>query len=634
MASKVESYDIVGSYNNQRFTSIDAERSVNVFEYIDPKGKKDKTLIFTSGLQNTNIVFFSGVNAPQTGAFRASFQYGNFHYHVIGNGFYSVNTSGAASHLGTLVTADGYVGIDANQFQLLIVDGQKGYIYDTVAGIFVQISDPAFPTNPIDCCYLDGFFVVISGLTNNFQLSSFNQGLIWGPTSGTTLNNDTFTWAMGSADIVLTSGTDANFQLGTPVSFNTNGGTGTLPSNIVAGQIYFVVSLPGGNILRVGLTVTSPAIVANTASTGTPGITNSGQLQLGQVTSHPGTLVACRTLHRRIFFFSQNFTEVWENSGIGFNLPFRRNNSSLIEVGCVAIGSVITNFDKLFFLSGDRGGLGPVMEVIGTDAIPVSTRALDFQLSQYDQDINIGVSDARGILVKDNGLIFYRLNFTKANHTYVYNVTLSNPQNDEGKLWHEEETLLGNRHHGQTQVFFQGDNYYGDYLAPILYFVSPDFITNDGETIRRMRIGRTITAPTYQRIRIDRFHLDILQGLIQEQLDLPNVIFIITEQTPNFILAENGAFIITEGSNQNDSGITIPAPNPVTFLSYSKDGGRTYGTKLDGTMGKIGERTFRTVWRKLGTIPRGQGFTPKIEFFDQLPYVILGAAWYYEVMPE
>jgi hypothetical protein len=70
------------------------------------------------------------------------------------------------------------------------------------------------------------------------------------------------------------------------------------------------------------------------------------------------------------------------------------------------------------------------------------------------------------------------------------------------------------------------------------------------------------------------------------------------------------------------------------FLSISKDGGQTYGNKILAPMGKIGERSFRTVWRKLGTIPRGQAFVPKLEFYNQVPFVLMGGAWYSEVMPE
>ena len=73
---------------------------------------------------------------------------------------------------------------------------------------------------------------------------------------------------------------------------------------------------------------------------------------------------------------------------------------------------------------------------------------------------------------------------------------------------------------------------------------------------------------------------------------------------------------------------------PTVFLAISRDGGQTYGNYLHATMGKIGERTHRTVWRKLGTTPRGQGFVPKIEFFNTIPFVVLGAAWDFDVLPE
>ena len=224
----------------------------------------------------------------------------------------------------------------------------------------------------------------------------------------------------------------------------------------------FVAGVLDPTKIRVALTYTDAlagiAIVLTTNGAPPNTITNltsgvPGQLQLGTINSHPGNIVACRTLHRRLFLFSANFTEVWENSGIGSNLPFRRNNALLMEYGTPSRASVVTGFDKMMFLSQDRDGLGSVMEVIGTDSIPVSNRALDFQLAQYAGGQQITDNDPRGIFIKENGIIFYRLNFTLANHTFVYNVTLSNPTSEEGKLWHEEEVVLnGNRHPAQTHA--------------------------------------------------------------------------------------------------------------------------------------------------------------------------------------
>jgi hypothetical protein len=673
-------YDIVGSYNNQRYTPIDAERTINMFEYLDNRDKKPKTLIPTSGLINKNKAFFNSFTGlPQTGPFRAQFTFQDSMYCVIGTGVYKL--TGPTLTLSFLEdiggTGIGYVGIDANTYQVIFVDGTNGWIYDTLTGIFLKITDPSFPDRPVDVTYLDGFFVVANGLTNTFQLSEFNQGLVWGPDSVVV------TWNNGSP-ILIIAGVHTNFPIGTRVTFNT---PGAVPTPLVAGTTYFVVSsvIFGGNtLIQVSATSGGSAIIITQAGTGTTTMSNNGELQLGSMTSHPGTIVACRTLHRRLFLFSQNYTEVWENAGLGTTLPFRRNNSLLIEYGTPSVASIRVGLDMMFFLSQDKEGQGSVMMVIGAQAIPVSIRALDFELAQFAADD--AVSDSTGILIKENGLIFYKLNFTKAQRTFVYNVNMSNPENESERLWHEEQVLNGTRHLAQTHAYINGNNYYGDYLNPILYQVDATVTTNAGEAIPRIRIGKGVVPDGYNRLRIDRFQVDLLQGQalttsVVIPFDASNVnigfSYIEVPDTSEFVLgstaifstlntlpsplvagtvyyiiiisptkllfadtythAAEGVFIplTTTGTAPNSVNIVTPVPyNPTVFLSISKDGGQTYGNKLLAPMGKIGERSFRTVWRKLGTIPRGQAFVPKIEFYNQVPFVLMGGAWYSEVMPE
>jgi hypothetical protein len=618
--TKTTDYEIVGSYNNQRVTSIDAERSVNVFEYHDPLGKKPKSLIYTSGLSNTALNFQSAM-----GGFRAQYVFKGIEYCIIGSTFLSINSSGVVAILGTLINSfSGYVGIDANTFQLIFVDGHNGYIWDTISNTFTIITDPAFPALPLDVCYLDGFFIVVNGNTNTFQLDTFNQGLIWGPDNNG--SPTTFTMAGASSHLVLTysGGSIANYQVGTPIVFSGGG----LPAELVAGTTYYVQSIVNATTITVSATDGGSAITS--AAGGNGSFTNNGQLQLGSITTHPGTIVACRTLHRRLFLFSQNFTEVWENQGVGSNLPFRRNNSLLMEYGTPAIGSIATGFDTMFFLSQDRDGLGSVMEVRGTESIPASTRALDFEFAQYAA---LGqVADCRAFLIKENGLIFYRMNFTLANHTFIYNVTQSkpsfDPEQDAYKYWHEEEVLDGDRHPAQTHAYFNGINYVGDYANPILYAVSSDIFTNNGEVIRRMRITRAFVPPGYQRIRIDRLQIDVLQGNIAQIQGITQDIDLYTEN--NFTLeTESGQDIILE------EGLTLLNPQQLyIFMSLSKDGGQTYGYSVKAPMGNIGQRTFRTLWRKLGTTKRGQAFVAKFEFFGTVPFVVLGASWAVEVLPE
>jgi hypothetical protein len=604
MASDCKDYDFVGSYDNQRISTINAERSVNVFEYLDANGKRPKAMISTSGLVDSTLNF-----TPETGGSRATFVFNNAIYQVFGASVFLITgTVGSLTKtlLGTLVTAAGYVGIDANQYQVIFVDGVEGYIWDINATTFVQITDAGFPANPIDVTYLDGFFLVAAGGTNNFYISLINQGMVW---SGGTA---TFT-ADSTTDILTLSTSNANFQTGVPVTFTT---TGTLPAPLNTTTTYYVIMVgtPTTNPGTIKLATSYANAIAGTfidiTTNGAPTntITVSGQLQFGSITSHPGTIVACRTLHRRIFLFSQYYCEVWENAGLGTNLPFRRNNSLLMEVGTPAIGSVAVGFDRMFFLAQDRDGLAGVMEVKGTESLPVSNRALDYQLAQYAA--GPGVSDARGILIKENGLIFYRLNFTAANHTFVLNVSMST---SDSPKWHEEEVINGDRHPAQTHAYFAGVNFYGDYEKALFYIVSDQVTTNNGERIRRMRIGRQMSPEGYKRLRIDRWQLDLLQGALSTG---------VLGFTPDHGL---------------DNILTIPyAPNaqPTVYLSVSKDGGQSYGNNLHATMGKTGERTHRTVWRKIGTTPRGQGFVPRVEFFSEIPFIILGASWNFEILPE
>ena len=632
MATKATDYDLVGSYDNQRVSTISSERTVNMFEFIDPQGKRPKSLLSTAGLLDAELDF-----GLETNGARAAFVYGDSIYTVYGSSvFRTTGTTGLLSTtiIGRLLSTSGYVGVDANTYQIIFVDGsgsgREGYIYDTSPGYvgdrWQQITDTGFPSDPIDVCFLDGFFVVANGGTNTFQLSSINQGMVW--SGGTTsVPNGTFTTSTITSILTL-SVSNANFATGVPVTVSTTSAPPSAP--LAVGTTYYVI--------RVGTASTNPGTIRLATSyanaiagifipitvngLGTQSIAVSGQLQLGSITSHPGNIVACRTLHRRLFLFSQNYTEIWENAGVGSNLPFRRNNSLLMEVGTPAIGSVSVGFDRLFFLAQDKDGLAGVMGTSGTEATLLSNRALDFQLAQYAADPDTGVADARGILIKENGLIFYRLNFTLANHTYVLNVSMSS---QETPRWHEEEVLNGDRHPAQTHAYFDGVNYYGDYKRPLLYIVADGISQNNGEAIRRMRIGKQMTPDGYNRLRIDRFQVDLLQG----QLALDEFIDIdLLTEGQDIILTESGENLISEHQ------IRIGGAQPVVYLSISKDGGQTYGFEQLANMGKIGERTYRTIWRKLGTTPRGQGFTPKIQFFSDIPFIILGAAWAFETLPE
>lgn len=475
-------FDIVGSFSKQPIKSFDSQRTVNLFEYTDTDGKRGKVLINTSGLIKV-LEIVAGIQG-----WRASFVFQGFVYFVVNSTVYRMNSNLVESVLGELTTSNGFIGIDANTHQVIIVDGVAGYIYDVTSGVFAQITSIGFPSLPIDVTFLDGFFAVPAGGTNTYTLSALNDGTTW----------------------------DA--------------------------------------------------------------------LDSAAINTHPGTITAIQTLHRKLFIFSQVFCEVWENAGLA-DFSFRRNNSLLMEYGTVAPASVATGFDRMFFLSQDTQGLGHIIMVSGTQAIPVSDSALDYELNSYST-----VADGSGFVYQDWGIIFYRLNFTVANKTWVFNVSQSTP---DDLRWHNEEMLDGSRHVAQTHFYLNETHYFGSYNSGKCYQISNTTYSNDGEAIKRERIPQILfDAKGNNRVRVDRLYIDYVQGTA--------------------------------------TSIGIDA-NPLVFLEISRDGGQTYGNTLTAPMGKIGQTTFRTIFRKLGA---AKSFTFRIRFYNQVKYIILGATIDYEVLPE
>jgi len=125
--TKAEDYQIVGSYNNQRVSEISAERTVNLFEYIDPEAKKPKVLLSTAGIVDVDLDF-----GTETGGSRNTFTFGDSIYQVFGTSVFRITgTTGflMTTKIGTInpgVGASSYVGIDANTFQVIFVDGTQG----------------------------------------------------------------------------------------------------------------------------------------------------------------------------------------------------------------------------------------------------------------------------------------------------------------------------------------------------------------------------------------------------------------------------------------------------------------------------------------------------------------------------
>lgn len=179
------SIPVVGGFNTDSSTSFDSQQSINWWPRFDTVNKKLR-MVPTGGTEIVDT--FEDVDLDGPG--RSSFTVGSLEYHVVKNKVYTRDMAGIINNIGTLTTSTGYVGITSNNLQVLFVDGALGWVYTIATDNFSQITSPGFPSNPIDCVFIKGFFFVIQGLTVQFFQSAPDDAFTWDASNFAAANSE------------------------------------------------------------------------------------------------------------------------------------------------------------------------------------------------------------------------------------------------------------------------------------------------------------------------------------------------------------------------------------------------------------------------------------------------------------
>lgn len=172
----------VGATYEMEATSFDHQRCVNLYPIASESGssKSVAALRGTSGLSEFCTIGGGAIRGGIESASRAFF--------VSGNGFYEVFADGTSTLHGTLNTATSRIDIEENPTQVMLIDGEYGYIFNKTTDTFSVISDANFPV-PSDLTFQDGYFIVTEAQTSKFWISSLNDGTTWGALDFTTVES-------------------------------------------------------------------------------------------------------------------------------------------------------------------------------------------------------------------------------------------------------------------------------------------------------------------------------------------------------------------------------------------------------------------------------------------------------------
>ena len=238
---------ILGAGIAGRSKAVSAQKRQNLF--LEVKPEKDKTNLAaypTPGL----TLFANAGNNPSRGLWWL--QSLNLLYSVNANKLLEIDKNGVVIERGTLSTAEGTVSISDNAQQIIIVDGENGYIYEPKT---LQLSY-TYPANSVSNVYSrTGLTITVTGFVN--------AGIAGDTASITTNGGDVL-----SGDYTIATATQGSWtfavvlpSLQTPI----------LATALVAGSKYVVLTLGTSDFTIAGAAanVLGAVFTATKAATGT-----------------------------------------------------------------------------------------------------------------------------------------------------------------------------------------------------------------------------------------------------------------------------------------------------------------------------------------------------------------------------
>lgn len=262
----------------------------------------------------------------------------------------------------------------------------------------------------------------------------------------------------------------------------------------------------------------------------------------------PDNLVTHIVDHQELILFGERVTTVWFNSGDA-QFPFSRREGSNMEVGCAAALSVAKLDNTVFFLGRSSHGTGLVYKLNQYSPQIISNRGIEYTINSMTR-----IDDAFAYTYQKGGHSFYVLTFPTDNKTLVYDASIQ----DNDLSWSVRETYELGRDRASCYAFAFNKHLVGDYASGAIYELDEDTHTDGGLPISWSRTTTHIISD-FKRIKHKEVVLNFETGV---------------------------------GLNGND--------DPLVYLTYSDDGGHSYITPREASLGVIGQRKNRVMWARLG----------------------------------
>ena len=269
-------------------------------------------------------------------------------------------------------------------------------------------------------------------------------------------------------------------------------------------------------------------------------------LDFGNAEGNPDAVVAVLVDRRQVWLLGAKTMEVWWNTGAEF--PLSRIDGSFAEVGCASAHAARKFAGTVAWLTDQ----GQVVVADGYQPRRISNFAVEDAIQQGGD-----LSKAYAWTYQDGGHIFYALQLETGSSTWVYDSSTGQ--------WHERTFTTGGQqtlHRGACHEWAFETHVIGDREDGRIYAFEDGQRTDDGAVITQERIPPRLSSPSLERAFVSELVIDMETG------------------------------IGLDGTGQGT--------DPQAMLRSSRDGGRTWGSERWVSLGAIGNRRVRAIWRRFG----------------------------------
>jgi hypothetical protein len=273
-------------------------------------------------------------------------------------------------------------------------------------------------------------------------------------------------------------------------------------------------------------------------------------LDVASAESSPDGLVRVLVDHREIWLFGTKTIEPWSNTGAS-PFPLERVPGALLERGCAAAQSCAKMDNSVFWLGDDR----IIYRADGYQPVRISTHAIEEILRTGT------VSDAYGMTYFMGGHHFYVLTLPSLGRTFAFDAAASGAAGTA--VWHERQS--------------------GTSLTPAPWDVQCIFEA----------FGKTLVG--LQGGKVAELDLDTYT-------DLGEPIRSAIVSVPFF--GEGTRAMMVDYEVECELGIGASSgqgQDPQLMMRYSDDGGSTWSSERQASLGALGVRLIRAMWERLGT---------------------------------